>query len=375
MLPVWYKAAKPLIDSGELAMLGVVQEQHAERALLYRQWKKFEFPIVQDATTSLDLAVVPVPVLVDEHGVVRNTRPRPRDLVGFVKGKFNENGPVPIARRLNEVDKLIDEGNRLLHESRYRRLDAAMKQFKQALKIEPDNGKAKFSLGVVHRMRFDSQKASEGDFEQAARLWSEALAINPNQYIWRRRIEQYGPRLGKPYPFYDWIDDAVAEIRQRGETPVRLTVNLTGTETARPARKFSPDENAENPDPESQIIQSEAGLVQLTSSTVPAIAKPGSVVRAHLNLKALKGKWNDEAGPISVWIDETSSGTPENRAIKFDKNSAIVQRDTRNIDFEFKLDKKSEQNAIRGFVLFHICDDEGVCFYYRKNFQIDVPTQ
>ena len=67
----------------------------------------------------------------------------------------------------------------------------------------------------------------------AVDFWSMALQEDPNQYIYRRRIQQYGARLGKPYPFYDWVESAQAEIRERGETPVDLTVPLTGADSRR----------------------------------------------------------------------------------------------------------------------------------------------
>ena len=74
MIPVWNEKAQPFVASGKLAVLGVIQEQHAERGRLYAQWKQLKWPIVQDALTRLDLDVVPVAVFIDEHGIVQNTR-------------------------------------------------------------------------------------------------------------------------------------------------------------------------------------------------------------------------------------------------------------------------------------------------------------
>jgi hypothetical protein len=39
--------------------------------------------------------------------------------------------------------------------------------------------------------------------QKAVQYWTMALDMDSNQYIWRRRIQQYGPRLEKPYSFYD----------------------------------------------------------------------------------------------------------------------------------------------------------------------------
>jgi len=71
-------------------------------------------------------------------------------------------------------------------------------------------------------MRFDSISPQTQDFEKALKHWQIALDMNPSQYIWRRRIQQYGPRLDKPYSFYDWITQARKDILKRGETPVEL---------------------------------------------------------------------------------------------------------------------------------------------------------
>jgi len=52
-------------------------------------------------------------------------------------------------------------------------------------------------------MRYDSLRRREGDLQKALTSRQDAQDSNPNHYIWRRRIQQYGPRLDKPYPFYE----------------------------------------------------------------------------------------------------------------------------------------------------------------------------
>ena len=374
---MWYKKAKPFVESGELAILGVVQEQHAERALLYRQWKQFEFPIVQDATTSLNLAVVPIPILIDEHGIVRKTRARTKDLIKFMEQEFQKDAVEPSKRNRSEATVQIDEGNQLLHrtgDTKSQDIESAIGCFSKALELDSDNGKAMFALGVAHRMRFDSSDSRIEDFEAASTNWSNALATHPNQYIWRRRIQQYGPRLGKPYPFYDWVDDAIADIKKRGETPVELSVRLTGTEIAGPVRAFTAADSAENPDPEAKIRQADSGLIELATSIVPAKVKPGAAVRVHLHMNALKGNWNDEAGSMSVWINESSTGTPEKRLIEFSPDAGADSRGLKNLDFEFQTDDATDKPQVEGFVLFHFCDQQGVCFYCREDFIVKIPN-
>ena len=84
---MWDAKTKQLVADGKLVVLGVVQEQHADRAQLYKQWKQYEFPIAQDSITGLGLAVVPVPILIDEHGIVMSTRPKVSQIDALVAKK------------------------------------------------------------------------------------------------------------------------------------------------------------------------------------------------------------------------------------------------------------------------------------------------
>ena len=87
-MPVWQRETKQFVADEKVVVLGVIQEQHAERCRLYAQWKNFTFPIVQDAMTSNGLAVVPVVLFIDEHGIIQNRRPKPNQLKEFVATKF-----------------------------------------------------------------------------------------------------------------------------------------------------------------------------------------------------------------------------------------------------------------------------------------------
>jgi tetratricopeptide (TPR) repeat protein len=112
----------------------------------------------------------------------------------------------------------------------------AIDAYTHALALDPSDKNSLFRLGVAYRMRHESTWRRNGDFQSAVESWGRALALDPNQYIWRRRIEQYGPRLTKPYAFYDWVEQAKAEILRRGETPARLSVEPYGSELAGPLK-------------------------------------------------------------------------------------------------------------------------------------------
>jgi hypothetical protein len=108
-----------------------------------------------------------------------------------------------------------------------KQISTAVDRYKQAAQIAAESGAAQFRLGVALRMRFDSSLGNPDDFQSAVNAWGRALDIDPNHYIYRRRIQQYGPRLIKPYPFYDWIQQARVDMAERGDKPLEL-VNQSG---------------------------------------------------------------------------------------------------------------------------------------------------
>lgn len=385
---MWDKTAAPFVESGDLVILGVVQEQHAERARLYRQWRQFQWPIAQDAITKLDLAAVPIPVLIDEHGIVRNRRPRPGQLAAFVKTEFaapESTAPViPSESATPEywrsvVDRNGDDStarkelaDALVHFGSAQDTTEAIETYQKLLEEDSDNGKLHFRLGVAFRKRFDSGSRQPGDFEAAARHWTRAVQRNPNQYIWRRRVEQYGPRLIKPYPFYDWIDEAVAEIRERGEAPVGLSVPLTGSEIAEPSRQLDTTEDLfSEPDPDGKIDRDTERLIRIETAVVPATIKPGGTARVHVVMIPDAGKWNNESEGVRFWIKDVQGAKVSTRGIELPNPRDPESDETRAVDFEVQVDPQARAGSIRGYVLYFACDNEtGQCLYRRQEFEI-----
>jgi len=75
-VPGWHESTQALQASGRLQMVGIIQEQHPDRARLFMQWKQLDWPILVDSLNLLGVAVVPITVAIDEHGVVRAINPR-----------------------------------------------------------------------------------------------------------------------------------------------------------------------------------------------------------------------------------------------------------------------------------------------------------
>ena len=262
-------------------MVGLIQEQHPDRCRLFMQWKEMDWPVMVDALNELQVKVVPMTMLIDEHGIVREFPRRRGDIAetvaAFIETDFGGPGgepPLSIsgpslaalrdeAEREGDAQAWQDYGAAVIKWGDAAQVDEAVEAFEQAIEVDPGGGLAHFQLGAAHRRRFDSSARRPGDFEQAVAQWQQALDLDPNQYIWRRRIEQYGPRLMKPYSFYDWVHEARKEIEARGETPVPLTVEPSGAEFANPERAFtSSDEARENPDPDDRIDCDTQGLIK-----------------------------------------------------------------------------------------------------------------
>ena len=97
-MPVWYDAMREWVAAEELVFLGIIQEQHPERCRLFAQWKELEFPILWDPFNLTGSKVVPNFIAIDEHGIVRSTRPDPGTFADeFLLVEFEAPGSSPDA--------------------------------------------------------------------------------------------------------------------------------------------------------------------------------------------------------------------------------------------------------------------------------------
>ncbi|MEM7454333.1 MAG: hypothetical protein AAF456_08245 [Planctomycetota bacterium] len=397
-MPGWYEETKQLVADEKLVLIGVTQEQHAERCRLFARWKEFDFPIVQDKATILGLAVVPVAVLIDEHGLVQSTRVRPAQIESLV----NEPHPAPPeaapaasmsladleafrAVATDDVYAQVASGDAELlwgdEEARSHRAIECYNRAAELLGDEEDSDTLAalidFRLGVAWRDKFDnSPDATPEDFSRASSYWLSAHNSNPNQYIWRRRIEQYGPRLMKPYPFYDWIDTANEELVARGEEPVELKIDLSGAEIAFPAREQEvADRNDSHPDPEMKVTLDPGAMITSHSTLVPHAVAPGKSVRVHLDFVPVEGhKWNNESTPLQVWIDEPQSGTTSMRLLEVAGADEATSSERRRVEFEYYAAEGSTgEVTLSGVAFYNACSDEdGQCLFRRQDFVVTI---
>lgn len=372
-MPVWHEQSKSLVEADKVGVIGIIQEQHPQRAKLFMQWKQMEWPLLSDPLNLLGISAVPITLLVDEHGIVRKMRAKPRDLETFLKTEYADEA------KPNRMDpKWITKGDsNFLRTKKPELLTPIINEYETGERPE-----LFFRLGVIQRARFDSSAAKPNDFTRAVQHWQSALDQNPNQYIWRRRIQQFGPRLAKPYPFYDWVPQARKEIRARGETPVPLIVEPRGSEIARPIRRFTEERDIEvkHPDPYGKLDRESRGAIVVETVVVPPVAKPGSSVRVHLVMKpnASIAKWNNEAEPLIAFPGELPDGWKINRQhYQTPMPPKAESTETRIAEFELSIPRNASGKHQAKFTsFFFLCySDTGVCQFLAKDISLEIPVR
>lgn len=378
-------------------MAGIIQEQHPDRARLFMQWKKMDWPILIDSLNLLEVSVVPLTLLIDEKGVIYAIQPDEKTFAEFLKVNsahepvLDGDGSSPAPVDLKSLAARAEEGEvasiRRYADALYLwggrpRANEVISLYQQALQLDPQYGPTHFRLGVAYRSRYDSQFRRDGDFRKAVEHWGQALEMDPNQYIWRRRIQQYGPRLEKPYPFYDWVHQARNEIRDRGETPFPLSVEPGGAEFSSPAAEFADllqVDSGQEPDPQGRIFRDSEGMIEVETVTVPARLKPGQSARVHVIFTPEEGKkahWNNEVEGMKVWLSPPAEWQVDRKLIQLANPPQPVSQEVRKVEFEVQSPQNWDGSAvIPGYALYYVCEDvNGTCLYRRQDLQVKLSS-
>ncbi len=406
-------------EQGDLAMLGVIQEQHAERCRLFAQWQQFDWPIVQDPINRLGLAGVPIVVEIDEQGVTRSINPEVVARLSSFSNSSKSSASKPqlkptkkpsitglraVAEQENTYAAWVELGDALILWGQSKQAAAkAIEAYEKAKRMDSSMADLHFRLGVAHRMVHDgpnelaastkslfrpiatlgattlaSKEREVNHFQTAIESWGRALELAPNQYIYRRRIQQYGPRLIKPYPFYDWIKRARAEIVARGDTPVQLVVEPSGAELAHPSKQFADTIAAKSPDPEGKINRDNQRLVTSEVVVVPATIRPGETVRVHVAF-APQGNvhWNNESEPLLFWVDIPDGWKAEQQRFESPMPNKAESSEKRSFEFELKTStSKSGVVTVRCYALYYVCSDaNGACLFLRQDVEVPINIQ
>ncbi|MGK0188102.1 MAG: hypothetical protein ACI9R3_003894 [Verrucomicrobiales bacterium] len=361
-------------------MLGISEEQHGDRTHLFMQWQQMQWPVLIDSLNLLEVTAVPITLLIDAHGVIRFKNPKDSEVDSFLATDYGETpSPTPVTWSA-ELTQAIDA----VYSGSPKMLDAALNTYQSMKDKTPRQW---FHSGVLYRKRFDSSISREDDFSQAVAAWGKALAGDPGQYIWRRRIQQYGPRLDKPYPFYDWVPEARKTISARGETPAVLVAEPSGAEYAKPSSSSkdepAPEDEKVHPDPQRKLPGDRENLISVSAVAVPSTDAKKKGWRVHLSFAPNAKKdvhWNNESGPIVVWWTPTSDWSPpaslqgSEITVDFAVPASATSEEVRRSEFELHQSPGgSVPEKIQGSAFIYVCEGAtGTCQYLRKDFVVNV---
>jgi len=247
------------------------------------------------------------------------------------------------------------------------------------VKQHPSDGAAEFRLGSAYRARYDSSDRRSTDFADAERHWARALDLDPNRYIWRRRVQQYGPRMAEPYAFFDWIRDARRDIAARGDTPTALAVEPGDSEFEKPdPRVAAANAPATEPDPRGRIRRDAGEFVQVDSTAVPTNPTPGDTVRVHVTFRPnarTKAHWNNSVDPLVYWLTPPAGVGVSARALVAPNADTEVSQETRTVEYDVTTPRNGGTVTIPGYALYYVCEDvNGVCMYRRHDIAVTIPV-
>ncbi len=419
---MWHAATRELVAAGRLRVIGVVQEQHRERAALWLKWQGIGWPVAWDPFNQLEVKLVPKVLAVQPGGLVLKDRLHPKriegeggllEVMGRMQGATAEleqpaqfgphlaraRGPITPADEPGEfapaaMATLLMDRQRLDAGSCNRRR-AAVQALVDRARAPDATARDHFRAGVAQRLLLDlegpsqrpGEQPNQGRFQGAINSWSRALSLDPGQYIWRRRIQQWGPRLDKPYPFYDWVPLARKELAARGLEPAAWKVLLSGSETARGGYDLPVPAVQENPDPLAQIPSDVKQRVSLHWAVAPHTGFAGPNVRVapgtsrvHLSLVLAEDvRIEPEGGPLGIWIDLPDGWRARSSWIDLHPVGEEDYQDSR-LDFELVAPAPGPPGEapppvprLTGYVLYPVCVGEnGVCNLLRRNFDLDL---
>ena len=348
-MPGWQAKFEPLRKAGKVRIVGIVQEQHADRARLYAQWRGIEWPILVDSLNLYGNRAVPIVLMVDEAGrIVR------QKLGEFLAAK-------PVMKAARERIALEAGVKAFLGRDWDAAVDALTKENAAEM-----GGTDRFRLGVALRARAESNSRRPDDAQWAVYFWQAALDLDPNQYIWRRRIQQYGPRLSKPYNFYGWVEKARVAIRERGEEPLPLAVEPKGAELLDRAA-VSKDE-LPDPDPEAKIDRDAGKLVEIECFGTPRRVQPGDRVRIRLNFRPRAADWNNEGQELAAALKGPGFRVVEGQMTHANRGSGLR---TLECEIEIAADAKDGTLEIPGYAVYDVCvKADGTCVFRRQEFTV-----
>jgi tetratricopeptide (TPR) repeat protein len=361
-VPIWFEKAKPFVADGKLAVLGVAHEQYADRCRLFAQWKGVDWPILHDPLNMVRVESLPLVVGIDEHGIVRDVGDDPDKLgESFVGKEFaapkkpptagSDQLPDPRITRRTASEARSAKGWRkhadaLVLAGQPAQLKEAIETYLRVLKMADDDADASFRLGVTYRIRYDRPDHQNGDFQAAIDAWRKAVELQPENQVFTARLLQYGPSVDRPGQFYAWIAEAEKAVKQKGETPVKLSVEPTVMELAHPAGKSAGEsEPASKDDPGDKAKKDGDNLVRVEQAVVRGIGDRGervAVVYVAFRPDADRNVRWDASAPLLLWISKPKTGKLSREFVEYTAGPQSSAEGVRTLCFEIELPKQSK---------------------------------
>ena len=188
-----------------------------------------------------------------------------------------------------------------------------------------------------------------------------------------RSIEQYGPRLTKPYAFYDWVVPAKAEIfppRRAARPPRYRAVRFKELAGRGGGDVVAEASVPREPDPQGKIQRDVERLIEAEVVVVPARVRPGQAARIHVTLRpgaAHNARWNNESAPLRVWVDGPLDGRSTPRLSEAPQGDQPESVEVRRLDFEVKAPSTSNGRVrLTAYALYSTCEQaRGRCLFLR----------
>ncbi|MFH1416737.1 MAG: TlpA disulfide reductase family protein [Planctomycetota bacterium] len=377
-MPRWHEKMKPFVDTGKLVVIGVAQEQHADRCRLFAQWHGIDWPILHDALNLTGVEKVPTLVAIDEHGLVRNTQPDADSIVAeFITKTYDapkvapfigpDKLPDPRATRryageARRAEEWREHGNALILAGKPAQIDEAIdKAYPQVIGREPGDADSLFRLGVAHMIRHESPQRRPDDFQSAIDAWRKAHGLRSRNEVFHRRIQQYGPCVDKPFAFYGWVATARKAIVDRGDESVALQSWPCEIERAKPAKKFKYDKKQRGPslDEHEKANEDRDGLVGLSYVAVPGTEQEHKrIVQELMVLRpdAARGiEWAESADPPRLWLEKPKTGRVSKLFVECAKAPGDSSENDRVLTFAVRLpSKKGKSLTVRGTLVYSV---------------------
>jgi tetratricopeptide (TPR) repeat protein len=372
-VPGWHQKAQVAVGNDQLQELAIATEQYGDRMALFMQWKEMTFPTLLDPLNVMAVKAVPILLLVDEHGIIQFRNPSDEEFEEFL----TKNYPAPqTAQETAPLNPRLKAALAALQSGKPYQIAEAIQDYQKHTAENPDDAAVFFRLGVLLRHRYDSESRQDGDFQNAVLAWSKALAQNPSQYIWRRRIQQYGPQLDKPYPFYNWVTTAREEIKARGAVPLPLTTEPSGSEMASPTKEAATRKNDQLYPAAGGDIPSGEEAVTLETTLIPHTSREGrdGSYRLHLRVTPQQAHhWTSDAQEASLWLLLDGQG-PQLLTRDITKLPADQEISTSARILESGI---SAEEAEKGqlALFYYICSDTPpVCSFLQSTIELSLPA-